>query len=149
MGRDMVQGGEMGSSSVVKAWEEPGRKEIERERVRERQRDRRTEGWGRQPSRNYHQVPELGRGWADPFGKKVKLGARPAGPDWMFLGESPRCPVCSWSPHTHSWRSCWFKVTQHNLGPRVCKHPARGTQVWQGCGGTGLKGAGHVRTVYV
>ena len=110
----------MGSSSVVKALEEPGRKEIERERVRERQRDRRTEGWGRQPSRNYHQVPELGRGWADPFGKKVKLGARPAGPDWMFLGESPRCPVCSWSPHDHSPRSCWFKVTQHDLGPRVC-----------------------------
>ena len=70
MGRDMVQGGEMGSSSVVKAWEEPGRNEIERERVRERQRDRQTEGWGRHPSRNYHQVPELGRGWADSLGKR-------------------------------------------------------------------------------
>lgn len=54
----------------MKAWEEPGRKEIEKERVRERQRDRQTEGWGMHPSRNHHQVPELGRGWADPLGKR-------------------------------------------------------------------------------
>ena len=50
MGRDMVQGGEMGSSSVVKAWEEPGRKEIGKERVRERQTDRQTDrGMGDAP----------------------------------------------------------------------------------------------------
>lgn len=59
----------MGSSSVVKAWEEPGRKEIETESVRERQRDRQTEGWGMHPSRNHRQVPELGGGGQTLWGK--------------------------------------------------------------------------------
>lgn len=135
----------MGSSSVVKAWEEPGRKESEREVDSQRETERQTVGWGRHPSRNHRQVPELGRWWAE----KVKFSTKPSGPDWMFLGESPCCSVYSWSPNNHSPRSCWFKVTQHHLGPRVCKRPARGTQVWQGCRGTGLKGAGHVRAVNI